>query len=207
MQLYTRIPGSKSPSDRRFGGMALDCIRVEFALACLFIRDAAIQTRPAQHTQLQFSPIEPTPMCGRLVQRQPCEQASGFCRLTRLVQRSRLVGVQVIPHDTDHLGIRRADIDQPLPLVPDSFPGAWGCSGNVPPAYRWFAEEQAVACAVAAVVVVRALCLAWLWWQGGARLGHQRLTRLINVDLGPLRIIRFLVEVADVLHGGHTLGT
>jgi hypothetical protein len=171
MQLHTSLSGRESPIDRRFGSIALCFICVDFAFERLIVRDTTIQTWPAQHTQLYFSHIEPTAMFRCVVKLQSPEHASGLCGLKRLVQRSRFVGIEMVQHHTDDLCRGISLIDQPLHLVPKIRHGALGRHCNVPPASLRFADDKEVAGAMALVFVVVALWLAWLRWQGGARLG------------------------------------
>jgi hypothetical protein len=62
-------------------------------------------------------------MLGRGVQLQPIGQPLGLGRRERLIQRRRRVGVEVVLHQHDLLGIRVADIEQVLDAVRPVDPG------------------------------------------------------------------------------------
>src|SRR6478609_8612142 len=75
--------------------------------------DAPVQTLPRQHAQLDLRHVQPTAMLGRVMDLQPLDDAPGLLRRERLVQRRRLVRVQVVQHQHHPLGLRMNLFDEP----------------------------------------------------------------------------------------------
>src|SRR5574341_930124 len=104
MQLDTGIFTSKSPIYSRASFIAPLLISLDLSPECLFISNATVKTLSTQHTQLNFSHIEPTAVLGRVVKLQFPQYPSGFCWLKCFVQRCWLVHVQVVQDYSDYLG-------------------------------------------------------------------------------------------------------
>ena len=116
MKFQARLARRELPVDRRFGFIASIFISLDLALEPGFIGDTVIQTLTTQDTQLDLRHVEPTPMLRHIVKLQLLQDAPGFLWRERLLQRCRLVGVEIIHHNTDHFGFRILLIDQPLHL-------------------------------------------------------------------------------------------
>src|SRR3990172_5310319 len=173
------------------------------------VADAPIPTFPAEHPQFQFGHVEPAVMLGRVVELPPLENPSGFGGWKGFVQGRRPMGVHPFPFpNAPHpvrLGI--AFIHQPLHLLGEVQQGATFGDGDVPPTTLRLEEHKQIAGAVALVLVIVAFHLTRLSGQRRARLGNQLLGRLVEADLGSLRVVRLSIHLQHVFRGGYELGT
>src|SRR4051794_41363076 len=115
------------------------------------------------------------------------------------------MGIEVIHHQDDRLGIRIAMIDQVLDLV---CPVALGpMVSHVNPAVpgEWRTEEEAVDDAPALILVVLARNVPLRQRQRRPDVAEQLLGDLVHADQGAARIIRAGVDVQDVFHAPHEL--
>src|ERR1700680_4552475 len=77
---------------------------------------------------------------------------------------------------------------------------------DAPPALEWREHHEQIGRPVAPVFVIMPGGLSWFRRDRHARFGNELLGRLVDADQGTFRIIRPLINVQDVLHGGHEGG-
>src|ERR1700674_5208917 len=77
---------------------------------------------------------------------------------------------------------------------------------DAPPALEWREHHEQIGRPVAPVFVIMPGGLSWFRRDRQARFGNELLGRLVDADQGTFRIIRPLINVQDVLHGGHEGG-
>jgi hypothetical protein len=99
--------------------------------------------------------------CLGVVQLQLVGQPLGLGRLEGLIQRRGCVGVEVVLHQHDLLGVGVVDVDQVLDAVRPVDAGAPVADHDVAPASQRLADHQQVAHAAALVLVVLPGRLPW----------------------------------------------
>ena len=99
-----------------------------------------------------------------------CEspQASCFCRLKGLVERSRLVSTEVIENHFDELLLGVTFINQPFHLLCKVELSMVFSHRDMPPPSLRLDKDEEVADSIALILVIIALSLAWLSRQGEA---------------------------------------
>ena len=84
-QLDARIGGGEAPVHSHHVPVALVLPGVNFPAQHLLIRNPAVQALPGQHSDFNFSHVQPTPMLGGVVNLQTFGDTPRFYRLERLV--------------------------------------------------------------------------------------------------------------------------
>src|ERR1700736_2873608 len=77
---------------------------------------------------------------------------------------------------------------------------------DAPPALEWREHHEQIGRPVAPVFVIMPGGLSWFRRDRQARFGKELLGRLVDADQRTFRIIRPLINLQDVLHGGHEGG-
>src|SRR5437016_9605004 len=77
---------------------------------------------------------------------------------------------------------------------------------DAPPALEWREHHEQIGRPVAPVFVIMPGGLSGFRRDRQARFGNELLGRLVDADHGTFRIIRPLINLQDVLHGGHEGG-
>src|SRR5215471_12035542 len=205
MQFLPRSRSRESPGNRGVRCIACAFIRSDLTGEHGFVRYTAIQTLSLQDTQLDFGHIQPTAVLGRVMKFELLQNAPRFCGGKGFIERRGFVGVEVVQHDTDHLRLRIPGINQPAHLLRKVLHGPLCGDDNMSPADLRFTEQKKITGSVALVFIVIAHRLARFGGQRCACLRNQLLARFIEVDFRARGIIRLLVEVKHVLHGGDKL--
>src|ERR671918_473189 len=205
-QLAPCNPRSEAPINPGMGQVAFGFQGLDFPPEGGCVRDAPVQTLPAEHAQLHLGHVQPTTMLGGVVELQALENPPSLGRGKGLIQGSRAMGVQVVQDYPDHLSFRIGFIHQPPHLLGEVLHRALFGHLQVPPALLRLEEQKQVAAAVTLVLVIVPLPLARPGGQAHPGFGYQLLVGLVEADLGPPGVVGFLVEVQDVLHVGHELG-
>src|SRR5919109_850993 len=193
--------------DSRTGLVSPILISLNLSLESFFIWYPLIQTLPHQHAQFYFCLIEPTPMLGRVVEFQLLQYPSGFGWLKGLIQRCFGMCVEVVHHYTDQFSIRVATIYQPLHLMCKVILCPMLGHLNVTPARLRLTEYEKIACAVALVLIIKALDLPGCWRQSLSNLLNQLLACFIKIYFRSLRAIRLFIEIKHLFHSRNKLGT
>src|SRR5499427_10298551 len=198
--------GCESPCNRGMGRIA--CVFIHGGLTGErgFVWYPPVQTLSSQDTQFDFGHIQPTAVLGCVMPFELFQNAPRFCGGKGCIERGGFVRVQVVHHETNHLGFWIADIDQPAHLLGKVQHRPLRSDGNMPPARLRFTEHKEVARPVALVFIVIARWRAGFGGQRHTCLRNQLLAGFIKVDLRARGIIGLLVEVEHVLHGGDKLG-
>src|SRR6202022_4271304 len=77
---------------------------------------------------------------------------------------------------------------------------------DAPPALEWREHHEQIGRPVAPVFVIMPGGVSWFRRDRQARFGNELLGRLVDADQRTFRIIRPLINLQDVLHGGHESG-
>src|SRR5882757_6574624 len=77
---------------------------------------------------------------------------------------------------------------------------------DAPPALEWREHHEQIGRPVAPVFVIMPGGLSWFRRDRQARFGNELLGRLVDADQRTFRIIRPLINLQDVFHGGHEGG-
>ena len=118
-------------------------------------------------TELDFCPIGSTSVLGGVVDFEPPQQAAGFHRLKGFVQGRGGLGVGVVHHPRNLVGIGMANIQQMAYLVGSVNGGAGTGDGRMALSCQWFKEHEQVADTVTFIFGVKPFGLACLWREGG----------------------------------------
>ena len=110
---------------------------------------------------------------------QAFHDASGLSRREGFVQGRHAVGVQIVQDDPDHGGVGIGCVHQPAHLVGEVLHGAAFGDGDVAPASPGFAEQEEVAGAAPAVLVVP-VSTGQALASGSSRLGGQRFSHVAS---------------------------
>jgi hypothetical protein len=207
MQFLSGSHGGKTPRKGGFGRVAFLFIRGNFLLKRGVVGDAPRQTLPTQNAQLALRPIQPTAVLRRVMHLQFLQQAAGLRWGKGLIQRGRLVGMEVIQQHPNPLRLRVPLIDQPLHVLGKGPHRPLCRDRNVAPAGVRRCKQKKVAGAVALVRIVLPCGLPGLGGPGRACLADPLLARFITVARRALEIVWRCVQGQDVLQGGHELGT
>ena len=182
MQLSPRIFGRKAPFDFGAGRIARFFQLLAFMLERPFIWDAPRQALTTEDTQLYFGDVQPTAMAGRIVKLQLSENAPGCFGRECLIERSRLVGVQVVHHDSHPLGFRIAFIHQPLHLLREVLHRPLIGDSNVPPTALRLTHHEQVADPVAPIFIIEAFDLSRTRRERHTSFSNQLFARLIKAE-------------------------
>ena len=150
-QLDARVIDGEAPVHSHHVPVAPVLPSVNFPAQRLLIRNPAVQALPGQHSDFNFSHVQPTPMLGGVVKLQPFRNPSGRGRWERLVQRRRAVGVQVIQDQTHHRDLRIGFIHQPAHLKGEVLHRAPLGHRHLPPSCQRLAGQEQVSSALSAV--------------------------------------------------------
>src|SRR5262249_2914754 len=149
----------------------------------------------------------PAAMFGRVVKLQALQQPVGFRRRERLVQGRRRMGIEIVHHKANDLGIRIIAVDQQThTLCKVAFGAAVGHLDMPPPLARLKEHEQ-VARPLALILVIVALRRARLREGGCPHFLYQLGGGLVHIYHRIARIIRLRVQIEYVFHVPDKLGT
>jgi hypothetical protein len=123
------------------------------------------------------------------VQLQPVGQPPDLGRRERLIQRRRGVGVEVVLHQHDPLGVGIVDIQQVLDAVRPVDAGAPVADHDVAPAGKRLADQEQVAHPAALVLIILPGWPSWPYRAGRADLDKQLAAGLVQADLRAARIV------------------
>ena len=168
--------------------------------------DAPVETLAGQHGQFALGDVEPTAVLGRVVPLDLGGDAPGFGRLETLVQAGWAMRVQVVGDQDDHVGVRIVFVDQDAQLFGKVLRGAAIRHPHLAPTGQRLNRQEQIADAVAFVLVVLALRLAWVDRQAAARRAVQFLAGFVQADHGPLGVVGPGIDLQHVFHLGDVLG-
>ena len=111
-QLLARLLGIEHPFDPRPGLVALLYPGSDFRDQFLAVADASIETLTAKHADLELDHIQPARVPGEYNGSLAVAVCDGLLAPETPCTVRRVIGRQIIHHDTDHLGPWIVDIDQ-----------------------------------------------------------------------------------------------
>src|ERR1700704_142536 len=76
----------------------------------LLVGDAAVEALRRENGEFGFRHIEPTAVLWRVMPFEPLDEPSCFVRWKSLVQRCGFMGVEVVLHQNDFLGVREMTV-------------------------------------------------------------------------------------------------
>ena len=139
-------------------------------------------------------------MHGGVVPLQLLQDAPGLLRREGLIERGRLVHVEIVEHQHDALGGGEVHIDQLAQLVGDVERGALRGHRDVAPAQVRGTDQEEIGAAVALVLGVFPRRMAGDGRQRRPDGAPQGLARLVEADQRPGRIGRPGIDGKDVFH-------
>ena len=80
------------------------------------------------------------------------------------------------------------------------------CLLDMAPAFQRREHHEQVGCPVAFVLIIIAFGVPWLCWDRHTRLRDKLLRGLVQADHGTIRIMRPVIDLQHVFHGGHEPG-
>src|ERR1035437_2233996 len=107
MKFGASISNRKSPVDRLAFAVPLGDVGIDASLQGCFIRNATGKACTRQNGEFHLSHIEPTAMLRRVVEFQLSGDGAGLLWWKRLVERSRLVRVEIVQHHANRSEERR----------------------------------------------------------------------------------------------------
>ncbi len=115
--------------------------------------------------------------------------------------------IEIIEHDSDHLGLGVSDIAQPVHLTGEVMHGPLFGDMDMPAAAFRFTKQKQIARPIARVLAVINLELSRLHRKGRAHLSNQLFGALIEAyDRAP-GVIGRLIQIQHILHSRHKLRT
>src|SRR5215472_1801447 len=206
LELDSGVRGREAPVDPAARSVARQLPRRDLPLHGCPVGQPAVQALPGQRGKLNLGHVQPAAVLGGVVQFQPAGQSPGLGRLECLIQRRGRVGVEVVLHEHDRLGIGIVDVGQGLDAVRPVDAGAPGADYDVPPAAQRLARQEQVAYPAALVLVVLPGRLPWRGGQRRAGLGEELAAGLVQADQGAPGVIRPGIDLQHILHPPDELG-
>ena len=108
--LNTCVRGSELPVGLGVVGISIIFPGCDFVDEGLFIRNAAIEALGRKNTEFGLRHIEPTAVLWRVMPFEPFGQPPCFGSGKSFIERSLGVGVEIILHQSDFLGVEEVDI-------------------------------------------------------------------------------------------------
>ena len=136
----------------------------------------------AEHTQFNLGHIEPTAMFGRVVELQALCDSCGLRGVESLVQRSQLVGVEIVQHHTDQVGLRICMVHQPRHLMCEVLGRLTSGHFYMTLPSQGLGEHEQVASSASHILIVVTLHSSRLWWDARILVCYQLLGGLIEAD-------------------------
>src|SRR5262245_7718624 len=145
-------------------------------------------------------------MLGCVMKLDRVQQAAGLGGRKRLIQAGPVVGIQVVLHQPDLLGLGVIPVHQLLHAPRIVLAGAPLTDPDMTPAAQRLAQQQLVADALALVLVVHLRRVARPRPPRRPHLAEELLARLIEADHRVLRVVRQQVGLDHVLQAPDVLG-
>ena len=123
-ELDTGIGGSELPINPLLSRVAPGFPRLGFLTQGIQIRKPTVQALPGEDTEFQFGDIEPTAVLRGVMNLQALRQTPGGLRIEGFVERTRLMGVEVIADQPDAVGLGILDLQEVSHLLSRVLPVA-----------------------------------------------------------------------------------
>ena len=202
LELDPGVLGREAPVHRGAVSVAVGHPCRDLGRQCRPVGDTPVQALAAEHTELDLGDGEPTAVLGGGMDVEFVPDPLGFGRRERLVEPGRVVGVEVVEHQGDALGIRKVDVDQLAHHLGEVDPGAVVGDLDLAPPQQGRGEQEEVGGAAALVFGVVATRMAGDQRQRRLDLADQLLAGLVKADQRASGIERAGVEVEDVFQLG-----
>src|SRR5882724_237161 len=137
---------------------------------------------------------------------QTCQQPSRLGRLEGFIQRRRFMGVEVVHHQDERVGLRRVHINHVTDHMRKVDRGAAVRDRHLPLPRQRLEDHEQIGRAFPLVFVIDPRQLPWGGGNRHARFRHQWLARLLQTHDWPLRVVGAWVDFQHVLHGTNKLG-
>src|SRR5579871_505341 len=177
-----------------------------------FLRDPLLALQPTAQAlavhdaDRRFGHVQPTPMLGRVVPFNLVQYPAGLRGRGRFVQAGPVVGVQVVRHQPNLLGLGVMHVHQ-LPHAPGVIPPRPPrAHPDVPPAAQGLTHHQLMADALALVLLVLPRGAAGLGRQRRPHLPEPLLAGFVETDDGVQRVVRPQVGLDHVFQPPDLLG-
>lgn len=145
-------------------------------------------------------------MFRRVMQFQLFQQTPGLSRREYLIEGGWSMGIQVIHHQHNLLGVRIVDIDHlPDEAGPIHF-RPLGRDLRIALARQRFTGQKDVADAMPLILVILPLRMTWFHGERESLLTQELFADLIHAHLWKARIIRADIDRQHILHMGHKVG-
>lgn len=122
-------------------------------------------------------------------------ETPGFRCRKRLIERGGRMGVQIVQHDADHVGVRKMHINEGLHLIREIVVCPTFRYGNVAPALARLETHKQVAGARALVLVIFTCGAARCTWARRDDVTTQLVGQLVKADHGTSGVVWLGVQV------------
>ena len=171
------------------------------------IGKSSFQALAGKHRQFNLDHIEPAPMFRCVVELQPLHETPGLRRGKDFVEGRRGMGIEVVQHDENLLGFGEVAIDERLHTAGKIWLGPSLCDFDVAPSLLRCKEHEQITRPVAPVLIIVALPFTGARRQRLSHLSDQLIRTLVKAHQRVAGVVRRGIEVQDLLHPPHELGT
>jgi len=197
------ILGSEAPVDRVGVVVAMSFPRRNFASHLVDFGDATVKALAFEGTEFDFSDVEPTAMLGRVMDFKTLSQSPGLWRWEGVVKRADGMDIEIVHDQPDFNGIGITLLQH----VPNKEGPIGGLAvlgdDNVPPPTQRFDFQKDFGHAVTNIFVVNEGRMARSRRDGGGDFANELLGGFIHAHQRKPAIVRQVVEIENILHGGH----
>jgi len=110
------------------------------------------------------------------------------------------VGVQIVDHQPDALGLGELRIGEPADHVSEVLFAMMVGDDDVPPTTRWTEEHEEAFHSTPLVLIVVPSDSAGTWWEWSNDVPEELVGTLVQADDWSKGIIRLSIEIEDILH-------
>src|SRR5215210_9591788 len=200
LELDPRLLAGEAPVYGAFGRVAFGLPRTHFPSQTLPVGAAPLQTLAGEHRELDLGHVQPRAMLWGVMNLQLRSDAPGLSWSERLVEGGGGVGVEVVHHHHDSLGIRVVDLYHLLYAVRPVDLGPPLGDAAVAPANKGLGNDEEVGCPVTLVLVVVAGYSSWPTGKRFPHLAYELLALLIEAHLREALVVGAGVDFQNVLH-------
>src|SRR5258708_5810081 len=201
------ILNGKRPMNLTMRGVSSIFPSDDFKIKCPFVRDTSFQALLGQNTQLDFCHIEPRPMRWGEMKTQTTSDAVSLGFAKRFEQSVIGMGVEIIQHEINAIGIRVEGINQITHSIGEiPFGALAGDEGMAFTGFRFSKHEQ-VTSAVTLIFVVFPTGMPRTDRQGDTGMLEQLKTLLIETNHGVQWVIGLMIQTQHAFHSRQKHGS
>src|SRR5258708_11409985 len=194
------ILNGKRPMNLTMRGVSSIFPSDDFKIKCPFVRDTSFQALLGQNTQLDFCHIEPRPMRWGEMKTQTTSDAVSLGFAKRFDQRVIGMGVEIIQHDINAIGIRVEGINQITHSIGEiPFGALAGDEGMAFTGFR-FSKHTQIAGAGAFICGAFPTGMTRTYWDRCASWREQLAALLVETDHGTLWVIGLMLPAQPTCH-------